>query len=174
MRWPSCEAGTHNHHVAGRTGDRPACITTRPFRAPHRTLSALGLIGGGQVPMLGDVSLAHKGIRFSTHGRSAAATSWRSCAGRSRRVLRRDDLPRVLDLAIIAALAALAGCSPPGSGCLQVNARCAGWTRCEILHVPVDRRVLVRDNDGGQPSYLWSNRPRSSWSSISRSPKPWV
>jgi magnesium chelatase family protein len=51
------------HRVAGRTGDRTAWVTTRPCRAPHQTLSDAGLIGGGQVPRPGDVSLAHHGVR---------------------------------------------------------------------------------------------------------------
>jgi predicted ATPase with chaperone activity len=45
--------------VAGRTGARTACVTTRPFRASHHTISEVGLISGGYVPMPGDVSLAH-------------------------------------------------------------------------------------------------------------------
>jgi magnesium chelatase family protein len=55
---------TRIHRVAGLTGDRTAFVTTRPFRAPHHTLSDVGLIGGGQVPMPGEVSLAHHGILF--------------------------------------------------------------------------------------------------------------
>jgi predicted ATPase with chaperone activity len=37
-------------------------VTTRPCRAPHHTISNVGLIGGGHVPMPGDVSLAHDGV----------------------------------------------------------------------------------------------------------------
>jgi magnesium chelatase family protein len=55
---------TRIHRVAGLTGDRTAWVTTRPFRAPHQTLLDAGLIGGGHVPMPGDVSLAHNGILF--------------------------------------------------------------------------------------------------------------
>jgi magnesium chelatase family protein len=55
---------TRIHSVAGLTGDRTAFVTTRPFRAPHHTISDVGLIGGGQVPMPGEVSLAHNGLLF--------------------------------------------------------------------------------------------------------------
>ena len=53
---------TRIHHVAGLTGRRPAVVTTRPFRASHQTMADAGLIGGGQVPMPGEVSLTHHGI----------------------------------------------------------------------------------------------------------------
>lgn len=49
------------HRVAGRTSDRIAFITTRPCRAPHHTISAVGLIGGGPISMPGVVSLASQG-----------------------------------------------------------------------------------------------------------------
>jgi hypothetical protein len=55
---------TRIHRVAGRTGDRTALVTTHPFHAPHQTISDVGLIGGGHVPMPGDVSLAHNGVLF--------------------------------------------------------------------------------------------------------------
>jgi magnesium chelatase family protein len=53
---------TRIHSVVGLTGGRTAVVTTRPFRAPHHTISDVGLIGGGQVPMPGEVSLAHHGV----------------------------------------------------------------------------------------------------------------
>jgi magnesium chelatase family protein len=55
---------TRMHSVAGLTGDRTVLVTTRPFRAPHHTISDVGLIGGRQVPMPGEVSLAHNGVLF--------------------------------------------------------------------------------------------------------------
>jgi magnesium chelatase family protein len=39
-------------------------VTTRPCRAPQHTISDVGLVGGGAVPMPGDVSLAHNGVLF--------------------------------------------------------------------------------------------------------------
>jgi magnesium chelatase family protein len=53
---------TRIQSVAGLTGARTALVTTRPCRALHYTLSDAGLIGGGQVPMPGEVSRAHHGI----------------------------------------------------------------------------------------------------------------
>ena len=55
---------TRIHRVAGRTGARTAWVTTRPCRAPHHTILAVGLIGGGSLPMPGEVSRDHHGVRF--------------------------------------------------------------------------------------------------------------
>ncbi|HET8579576.1 MAG TPA: ATP-binding protein, partial [Nitrospiraceae bacterium] len=52
---------TRVHSVAGLLCNGPPLITTRPFRAPHHSISDAGLIGGGVVPRPGEVSLAHHG-----------------------------------------------------------------------------------------------------------------
>jgi hypothetical protein len=49
----------HHYHVAGLTGGRTAVVTTGPCCAPHQTISDVGLIGGGQVPLPGEGSLGH-------------------------------------------------------------------------------------------------------------------
>jgi magnesium chelatase family protein len=51
----------HARRVAGLTGARTALVPTRPFRAPHQTISEVGLMGGGPVPQP-EVSLAHHGV----------------------------------------------------------------------------------------------------------------
>jgi magnesium chelatase family protein len=64
MTLPEALDTTRIHRVAGLTGDRTAFVTTRPCRAPHHTISDVGLIGGGHVPLPGEVSLAHHGVLF--------------------------------------------------------------------------------------------------------------
>lgn len=54
---------TRIHSVTGRHGGT-GLITQRPFRAPHHTISASGLIGGGATPQPGEVTLAHHGVLF--------------------------------------------------------------------------------------------------------------
>ncbi len=55
---------TKIHSITGLLENRKAFLTTRPFRAPHHTISDAGLLGGGTNPGPGEVSLAHHGVLF--------------------------------------------------------------------------------------------------------------
>ena len=98
---------THIHRVAGLTGDRTALVTTRPFRAPHHTISDAGLI------LAGATCRCRVKCRWPTmacsswmHGPSSAAMSSSSSRGtRSRRVSQEYNFAGILNLNTFAELA---------------------------------------------------------------------
>ncbi len=55
---------TKIHSVAGKLGISTGLMFNRPFRSPHHLTSQVALIGGGQSPQPGEVSLAHNGVLF--------------------------------------------------------------------------------------------------------------
>jgi hypothetical protein len=99
---------TRIHRVAGRTGDCTAFITIRPFRAAHHPIADIGLIGGGQIPMPGEGSLAHRGFLFLDElPEFKHHPGWRCAGSGSRRASHGYNLLHVLDLTACAALARL-------------------------------------------------------------------
>jgi len=55
---------TKIYSVAGQFNGKDSLMFERPFRSPHHTTSSVALIGGGQYPRPGEISLSHRGILF--------------------------------------------------------------------------------------------------------------
>ncbi len=55
---------TRIYSISGQLSAEHPLISSRPFRAPHRSASAVSLTGGGRVPRPGEISLAHNGVLF--------------------------------------------------------------------------------------------------------------
>ena len=52
------------YSVSGRYQEREGILTQRPFRNPHYSITRTALIGGGRIPQIGEISLAHNGVLF--------------------------------------------------------------------------------------------------------------
>ncbi|MGQ9504307.1 MAG: YifB family Mg chelatase-like AAA ATPase [Thermogutta sp.] len=55
---------TRIYSAVGKVNSQQPLLATRPFRAPHHTISDAGLVGGGSIPGPGEISLAHNGVLF--------------------------------------------------------------------------------------------------------------
>lgn len=55
---------TKIHSISGLLSENNPLVFSRPFRSPHHTITKTSLIGGGQVPKPGEISLAHCGVLF--------------------------------------------------------------------------------------------------------------
>jgi magnesium chelatase family protein len=64
MNFDEAVETTRIHSICGLLSADCPLLSVRPFRAPHHSISDAGLIGGGQIPKPGEVSLAHHGVLF--------------------------------------------------------------------------------------------------------------
>jgi hypothetical protein len=113
MTLPEALDTTRIHSVAGRTGERTACVTTRPFRAPHHTISDVGLIGGGQVPVPEEVSRPHHGVLFLDELPEFYLHLLEGLRQTLKEGITSIQSQRVADLVAMAVLAALVKLPPP-------------------------------------------------------------
>ena len=64
LSWEESLEVTRIYSVCGKLRKGEALVRTRPFRAPHHTISAPALVGGGSRPHPGEISLASRGVLF--------------------------------------------------------------------------------------------------------------
>jgi hypothetical protein len=113
MRLAEALETTRIHRVGGLTGGRTAVVTMRPSRAPHHTISDVGLIGGGQRPCRGKCPWRTTAFCCWMNGPSSGAMSSRSCGNRSRIVSSHNHFAPIADVVALAVLAARSQASTP-------------------------------------------------------------
>jgi hypothetical protein len=152
MSSPEALATTRLPRVAGRTGARPALVTTRPCRAPPRTIAEAGLSGGGPVALSGEGSRAHPDILWLAEQPERSAMSSRSGDHRSRRVSSTEHGAPITAVVALAALAARRQATTPAhtSRCMALRTahRSAARTTPLLTACPCGT-IIASLSDGG-------------------------
>jgi len=160
---------TQVHGAAGVGEGRLA--TERPFRAPHHTISAQGLVGGGSRPMPGEITLAHRGVLFLDElpefGR-AAVDALRQPLEDGRVTIMRGQ--RALDFpanAMVVAACNRCPCARPPDRCSCTAAELARYMR-RLSGPLLDRIDLVCQVEQAAPLELVGRRDRGGRTHVAR------
>jgi magnesium chelatase family protein len=152
---------TRIHCVAGLLDEADGVVHTRPFRAPHHSASAAGLLGGGAPPRPGEASLAHRGVLFLDE-----------LPEFERRV--REALRQVLEERRITLARASYSCSLPADFMLvcAANPCPCGWyrsgqrdCRCDLVSIERYRRRISGPLLDRIDLHVWL--PSVSWGDLS-------
>ena len=120
------------HSAAGLLHE-PGLLKERPVRAPHHTISGIGLVGGGRIPRPGEVTLAHRGVLFldelAEFGRATLDVLRQPLEDRQVRITRANRTHRMpADFMLVAAM------NPCPCGQLGRRERPCGCTPATIAH----------------------------------------
>jgi magnesium chelatase family protein len=154
---------TQVHSAAGIGNGRLA--TERPFRAPHHTISAQGLVGGGTRPMPGEMTLAHRGVLFLDElpefSRSAVDALRQPLEEGHVEITRGQRTLEFPANAIVVAACNRCPCARPSDRCACTALELARYQRrlsgplvdridlvCEVEAVPAGRLVEQRADSG--------------------------
>ena len=77
---------TRLYSIAGLLPSGQPLIRNRPFRAPHHSITAQALVGGGRFPSPGEITLAHRGVLFLDELPEMSRRCWSCCGSRWRSI----------------------------------------------------------------------------------------
>jgi magnesium chelatase family protein len=157
------------HSVAGLLPPGQALVSTRPFRAPHHSISGAALVGGGGLPRPGEISLAHHGVlfldelpEFDRHVLEVLRQPLEDGFIRIGRVARTVTFPARFQLVGAMNPCACGYLGHPRRACRcgplavdRYRGRLSGPLRDRIdlaVEVPVQPAAVIREATGGEPS----------------------